>query len=258
MKILVLGHKGMLGHMVCKFFSQYNFEIKTIESKWPNQDFCNSIKQSDCDILINCIGSIPQKIKNNNYDLFSCNFLLPIFLSEHFSGKIIHPSTDCEFSGNSKKLYSKNDIRDATDYYGISKKYAGEYLETKNNIHIIRTSIIGPEINNKCSLLEWLLNNNDDKINGFSNHFWNGITTLQWCKICLSVIDESLTDKLIQIGTDPISKFDLLNIINEIFELNKKIINFSNGNLIYKCLQSDLNVPSIKDQIFELKNWYYI
>jgi dTDP-4-dehydrorhamnose reductase len=132
MKILVLGHKGMLGHVVCKFLSEKGFEIKTLDSKWPNEDFCNSIKNSNCEILVNCIGSIPQKNKTNYYNLFSCNFLLPVFLSEYFSGKIIHPSTDCEFSGKSLELYSKNSLRDADDCYGISKKYAGEYLQDKN------------------------------------------------------------------------------------------------------------------------------
>lgn len=258
MKILVLGHKGMLGHVVCKFLSEHGLEIETIDAKWPTENFCNCIEKSNCEILINCIGSIPQKNKNNHCDLFSCNFLLPVFLSEHFHGTIIHPSTDCEFSGKSEKLYSKNDFRDALDYYGISKKYASEYLEKKNNVYIIRTSIIGPELNNKCSLFEWFLNNNEDKIHGFSNHFWNGITTLEWAKICLLIINKNLNDNFIQIGTNPVSKFNLLNIINEIFALNKKITNFSNGDLVYKCLQSDFKIPSIEEQISELKNWYYI
>ena len=39
MKILVLGHKGMLGHMVYKYFVENNFEISTTSKRWPSSDF---------------------------------------------------------------------------------------------------------------------------------------------------------------------------------------------------------------------------
>ena len=44
MKILILGHKGMLGHMVYKYFNENtSCEILTIDSRWPNEDFVRNI-----------------------------------------------------------------------------------------------------------------------------------------------------------------------------------------------------------------------
>ena len=36
MKVLVLGHKGMLGHMVSKLLSTKGIEVFTTECRWSN------------------------------------------------------------------------------------------------------------------------------------------------------------------------------------------------------------------------------
>lgn len=255
MKLLILGHHGMLGHIVFKYFKQLGFEICITENRFPSKEFCTDIINSDCDFLINCIGCIPQKITSQS-SMMLANFFLPVFLSHNFKGKIIHATTDCEFSGNSIELYSKNSIKDATDIYGQSKILGSNYLLDKHNCHIIRTSIIGFEIDSKKSLLEWFLNNKDKTINGFTNHWWNGITTLEWAKIAHQIIDGKHLNNFIQVGTSPISKFNLLNIFNEVFESRKNIIENNTGQNIFKCLKSDCELKTIKDQIIELKNWY--
>ena len=35
MKILVLGHKGMLGHMVVKYLQDKNVYVNTLKTRWP-------------------------------------------------------------------------------------------------------------------------------------------------------------------------------------------------------------------------------
>lgn len=256
MKILILGHNGMLGHMVKKYMTHKNIEIQTTEYKWPSDEFKKFIKNSNSNYLINCIGCIPQK-KPSWKDYKSVNIKLPLFLSENFNGKIIHPTTDCEFSGNLEinKLYKKNDIKDASDDYGISKSHAIFLLNKKNNIKIIRTSIIGPELNHKVSLFEWFLKQNNI-VNGYKNYYWNGITTLEWAKQCYSLINNwRKYPSTSQIGTEKISKYDLLCLINKIFKTNKKIRPI-NTNIINKCLKSDFSVKSLQNQLIEMKNFY--
>ena len=59
MKVLVLGHKGMLGHMVVKYLQSKNVHVFTMEKRWPlNQQ---GIKTFTGDYIINCIGAIPQR-----------------------------------------------------------------------------------------------------------------------------------------------------------------------------------------------------
>ena len=84
-KILVLGANGMLGHMVKKYL-EYDFIVNTVEHKWPSEEFKQAISNSDDDILINCIGAIPQKTKE-----FKINYELPIWLENNFGSNIIHP-----------------------------------------------------------------------------------------------------------------------------------------------------------------------
>ena len=86
---------------------------------------------------------------------------------------MIHVTTDCVFSGKDGN-YNENSIHDETNDYGISKSL-GELCDAT----IIRTSIIGEEINNKRSLLEWVRSNSGKEINGYENHFGMELLDLQ-------------------------------------------------------------------------------
>ena len=49
--------------------------------------------------------------------------------------------------------------------------------------YLLRGSIVGPERGEGKSLLNWFLSQNSNKVNGFIDHMWNGITTLNFAKI---------------------------------------------------------------------------
>lgn len=252
MKILLLGQNGMLGHIVHKYMLEKGYTVDLCNYRWPSIEFKKYIQNSNAKFLINCIGSIPQK--NNNHELFfSCNTDLPIFLAKNFKGQIIHPTTDCEFFGSSDSsfFYKKNDLQDAKDSYGQSKILATQQLIAYANVKIIRTSIIGPEILNKKSLWEWFIN--CDHPNGFIAHYWNGLTTLQWAKEAeKQMID--FNNELAQIGSNKVSKFQLLNILNEELRLNKNIKELET-NVVNKCLVTDYLVPDIRQQIKDQIKW---
>ena len=83
MKILVLGHKGMLGHMVHKYLSTKNdCELLTTDLRWPSEDFENLIIDfwygQQGDYIINCIGAIHQRTSD-----FDVNTELPIWLDDN-------------------------------------------------------------------------------------------------------------------------------------------------------------------------------
>ena len=61
---LILGHKGMLGNAVLKYFeSQSSKEIisEVTENRWPTDKFKREILEFKGDFIINCIAKIPNR-----------------------------------------------------------------------------------------------------------------------------------------------------------------------------------------------------
>ena len=116
--------------------------------------------------------------------------------------KIIHPGTDCEIDD---------------DDYGNSKREATDYLLREGkNTKIIKTSIIGHELQSNVGLLDWFLKS-QDKVSGYCDVQWNGNTTLQWAKICHDLmLNQKKYGKLIIPSTECISKYTLLQKIKEL------------------------------------------
>ena len=229
--ILVLGHKGMLGHMVHKVLSD-NYEIKTINERFPNW---NKEMFNEVDLIINCIGAIPQKTKE-----FDINWQIPLWLDENTDCNIIHPATDCEIDSSS---------------YGVSKKQASNYIKDHcKTTKIIQTSIIGPELNSNYSLLEWFLSQKGE-VYGYTEAIWNGVTTLEWAKQCKVVIDSWDTKPLLTIlYSNKVSKYELLVRIQELYEKKDVVIMPKNLGKD-KSLKGNIKTKNIEEQLIELRNY---
>ena len=229
MKILVLGHKGMLGHMVHKYLStKEDCELISTDLRWPTEEFKTFTLDFNGDFVVNCIGAIHQRTDN-----FDINTNLPIWLDDNINRcKIIHPGTDCEIDD---------------DDYGNSKRKATEYiLERGTMTKIIKTSIIGPELNTQASLLEWFLNSQNE-VSGYSEAYWNGNTTLQWAKICYDMMCNWDKYEILSIPTtECISKYDLLSEIKKVYDKDIKI---------NKCLNGNMTVGTIAKQLKEMKDF---
>ena len=52
MRILILGHTGMLGHMVHKYLTSKLLTVETAQHRWPSQEFKEFIKDYDGDFII--------------------------------------------------------------------------------------------------------------------------------------------------------------------------------------------------------------
>jgi dTDP-4-dehydrorhamnose reductase len=152
MKIILFGSTGMLGNYIYKYLSHF-YNIECIDRKLFDIETCNWIELENIikytiennDIIINCSGAIPQQ-KCDIRKYIILNTLFPNKLndiSKKHECKYIHITTDCVFSGKHGN-YDENSIHDAEDIYGITKS-----LGENNSMCIIRTSIIGEELNNK-------------------------------------------------------------------------------------------------------------
>lgn len=248
-KILILGASGMAGSMIFTYLKSY-FDIKGLDRSQFNPLIHDITKQNfdKYDYVINCIGIIKQK-ESSIDDLYYINGKFPNLLAENVK-KLIHISSDCVFNGklNLHQSYSSQEIPAPMDDYGKSK-LQGEPI-TKSMV--LRTSIIGPAKDN-YGLFEWFRNNSQNDINGYINHWWSGVTTLELSKIIHKIIEEdSYKVGLYHVGSNKINKYSLLNIINNIFKLNKNIIPYYDINYINRSLISDIECLDINKQILEL------
>ena len=85
-------------------------------------------------------------------------------------------------------------------------------VKHKNTI-TIRKSAIGHELCSKFGLLEWFLNQ-ENKVKGYKNVIFSGLTVLELAKIIdTHIIPRNELNGIFHIAGEPISKLDLLKII---------------------------------------------
>lgn len=245
-KILVLGASGMLGNAVLRIFSQSNEFIVTgtVRSNksinyFPknlhnliisgidieNTDNLHSLfDEVKPNIVINCIGLVKQlSDANNPLTAIPINSLFPHKLASMCASsdaRLIHMSTDCVFTGN-KGMYTEDDIPDAQDLYGISKRL-GEV--SYSNTLTLRTSIIGHELNGNRSLIDWFLSQ-EGSVKGFDKAIFSGLpTTVIGTLIRDYIIPNSTLTGIYHVSAKPISKYDLLLLVADIYGKDIEII----------------------------------
>jgi dTDP-4-dehydrorhamnose reductase len=267
-KILLFGSTGMLGRYIYSYFinhpnltlTKINFRISndTLESL-ENILMENEINEETC--VINCIGLIPQRKSALSMDkeYFLVNSIFPHLLwniCKKYNAKMIQPTTDCVFSGKGGGFYLEHDVHDESNAYGSSKS-----LGEPHGCTIVRTSIIGKELANKKSFLEWVISNNNNKINGFTDHAWNGITCLEYCKIIEQIITKNLFWNGVRhiYSPTPKSKYELACIIADTFSLTIEIEPLESSVALNKTLLSKhdklFEIPELKEQINDLKGF---
>jgi len=263
---LVIGAKGMLGQAVVKYWKKQGWQVVFLERK----DFDivkDEIKVLEkyvrkVDVIVNCAGMIKPRIdKASIEEVLQVNAIFPknlAKLAKKHNKMCFHIATDCVFSGK-KGNYSEVDYCDAEDVYGLSKA-AGDTKECM----CLRTSIIGEEVRNKYSLLEWVKSQKGKTINGFTNHYWNGVTTVYLAEIIEKIVTKRLYKKGIFHIFSPraVTKYRLVQMINKVYDLDIKVqevkaVVFCDRRLvtIYSLARKIVN-KSLKQQIKEMKDFF--
>ena len=276
-KILVVGAAGMAGHMIYKYLrstGKYEvgattrkpvtfFESFAVDVETDLKFFTEIINSAEVDVIVNCIGLLVKPSQDNPAKAAYLNSFLPHlleWLTEDTKTKVIHLSTDCIFDGR-EGPYSEGDIHTETNWYGRSKSL-GELDNGKDLT--MRTSIIGSELKEDgTGLFHWFSKQKGD-VNGYSNHYWNGITTLEMAKQIDRVLDLDfdLTGIYHFCPKTLVTKGDLLVMIKEIWgranveitlapaeeELNKGLVN-------NRMKEYDPEIPPYPKQFEELKQF---
>lgn len=170
---------------------------------------------NDCDVVVNAIGVIKPFIQEDDAEsvkrAIAVNATFPHALAEWTAGsaRVIQIATDCVYSGRDGG-YAEQAVHDALDVYGKTKSL-GEVPAA--HVTHLRCSIIGPEAGTQRSLLEWFLSQPQGAdLKGFTNHRWNGVTTLAFAKICAGIVMHGLELSGVQhvVPGDVVDKHQLL------------------------------------------------
>lgn len=292
MKILLIGSTGMIGSTVSRYF--FSKGIKVIEVNKLGVPIVkqntailfnagtDSISQlldkiTDSEItIINCIGWVKQRIMESDKDSVSkaiyLNSIFPRSLlveAEKRSINVIQPGTDCVFHGRSGR-YTEKSEKDALDIYGVTKILS----EVKSvNLLTIRTSIVGIEQSKNVGLLDWILGQKyHNKVNGFTNHYWNGVTSLHFAKVLFTIVDNLGFKPGVfhLIPKDQVNKYELLQIICEKWDRKDlEVMPIEDLNFVDRTLATqnreynDLlwvksghkDAPSIESMLEEYRAW---
>ncbi|NLF24116.1 MAG: sugar nucleotide-binding protein [Deltaproteobacteria bacterium] len=200
------------------------------------------------------------------------NSMLPYFLDEwaHQHGaKVIQIATDCVYSGKSG-AYRESSPHDALDVYGKTKSLGEPYGKAT---YLIRNSIIGPELVGGCYLLGWFLSQPQGAtLKGFTNHLWNGVTTISFGKVCAGIMRNNLVlERLTHlVPAAPVTKFELLNIFAKYYRRTDLKIEASQaGEDVDRTLSTDhpqasqllwsnagyAEPPTIESMVEEMAAW---
>lgn len=220
MKTLVTGAEGMLAQAILKSGKEAGFKmVSRVHSSLDITSVVqieHELKETKPDIVINCAGIVKYRdFPDDEY--YRVNALAPFQMSKICSQrevKMVQISTDCVFSGDTG-LYNEYDVSDANDVYGKSK-YLGEV--TSDRHLTIRCSFIGL---GKRGILAWLMQQKD-KVKGYKNCKWNGLTAdvLAGEILYLANIDAK---GLIHVFGQDTNKYDLLESANKVFKLGLKV-----------------------------------
>lgn len=211
------------------------------------------------DLVVNCSGIIKPYSEDNLFDTYTINGWFPMQMSWYYNKRFIHITTDCEFNGTDGLAPYKESYRqDPEDHYGLSKYLGNCSYGSK----VFRTSVIGPELEGKLGLLEWVKQQEGKTITGYTNHLWNGITTVQFGKIIDHVAetnDEWPRNGLFNIFSTDISKYNLVKKIAERYEV-KVTIEPGDADIavdrrlmtMYPEVIEHLAIPDLKTMLNEL------
>ncbi len=271
-RIIVFGANGMLGRYVTAYFKREPYEVLGI-TRQELDLFTTTIASiiiyltelfQAGDVIINCAGMI-NKRQVNEMEMYKVNSLFPQVLSRVCNSKkswLYHITTDCVYTGQNG-MYYKEAPHDSMDSYGLSKSL-GEPLSPVQDLYtcVIRTSIIGEEHNNR-SLVEWVKSNRGQKVNGYTNHWWNGVTCLELAKQIYQLRHVHFTPGLLVLvskykGADSINKYDLVQEISNVYDLGLTIAPYQTPQKYDRTLYlgtATVVETDLKDQIVAMRDF---
>jgi dTDP-4-dehydrorhamnose reductase len=242
----------MLGRDVVRWLREQGNDVATSEARFGFLDddpLISDVVAARRPVIVNCAAVLPGRANADSQWLV--NALLPIRLATILGDnqRLIHASTDGVFSGGSGP-YRVEDRPDAVDTYGRSKR-AGEWAAQAGGVVVIRTSILGTS----SGLLGWLLEQSGE-VDGFVNHKWSGVTTLEWARRIGDIIRiPDRRSRIEHLASPAVSKFELLNAAARSFGRPVRVRRSEAPLSVDRSLVPTIATDLITHQLDELWRW---
>jgi len=273
MDFLVLGAGGMAGHTIGLYLTERGHTVTGFDRKPVT--YCRSvvgdaerpdtldpiIADGHFDVVINCIGLLNWFAEARHASAVYLNSYLPHHLADltrETPTRIIHMSTDCVFSGD-RGSYTETDAPDGRSFYDRSKAL-GELDDDKNLT--LRNSIIGPDTNPAgIGLLNWFMQQRGE-IQGYRRAMWTGLTTLELAKAMEAAAAEGAHGLYNMVYDEPISKYDLLGLLNTHLRHDAITITpadtvVADKSLVRTRFDFSYRIPSYRVMVAELADWMH-
>ncbi len=271
-KILIIGSKGMAGHVIYHYLRSHsdfviidiarNNDYHTPSYQLSVTDFGSLTKILETEkpnYVINCIGILNNEAEENPDNAILLNSYFPHFLARMGSildFKLIHISTDCVFNGKTGG-YTEHSEKNGVGFYAQTKSL-GEV--TYGNNLTLRTSIIGPELKKTgIGLFHWFMQQ-CGTIRGYRNAYWTGVTTIELAKAILSAIEKNISGLHHLVYEKKINKYDLIILFKKIFKMGSITIEpYDEYNIDKSLIKTndlfDYKVPSYSSMVKEMRHW---
>lgn len=274
-KVLILGGSGMLGSMVADCLSRDPGLEVTATTRGPELaarcraalggvrwHALDAARADDAegarllegfDWVVNAVGIIKPLIRDDDAAQVEravrVNALFPHALArwaERAGARVLQIATDCVYDG-SRGHYRESDAHDPVDVYGKTKSLGEVHSPA---VHHLRCSIVGPEFKEPKSLLEWFLGQpRGARVNGFTNHNWNGVTTLHFARLCGGVIKAGPALGHVQhvVPAGEVTKYEMLGLFARWFGRDDVEINPSEAGVVIDRTLSTANEELNRD-----------
>jgi dTDP-4-dehydrorhamnose reductase len=242
-KVLVVGATGMLGSMVCRVLSAKGHTVVATQRRDAGRPDHLEIASdaagvdrllsahAPLDLVVNCAGITDGQARTGRevWQAALVNGAFPRQLgeaAERIGSRVVHVSTDGVFRGGPRPLLEDSPC-DAATVYGMTKRL-GE--ADGPSFLSVRCSIVGPAPNGR-GLLAWLLARpRGATVSGWTNHVWNGVTTLQLAEWIAPLVAARAFDRLRAASpvlhyapNRPISKYRLLRLFARLFRPDVRV-----------------------------------
>lgn len=216
---------------------------------------------SEGDYVVNCVGLTKSRIDEKSIDSRSLAVRLNVDFPNSLAAsaeprriRVLQVATDCVYSGG-KGSYLETDRHDALDVYGKSKSL-GE-APSANVMHL-RCSLIGPELGRESLFFEWIRRQPfGAEINGYTNHLWNGLTSITFGKITAGIILNGLFQAGIQhlVPRDKVTKDQLVRL--ELAGLKRADVTVSSTQDVASVDRTlKTNNPDLNLRLFEAAGYF--
>jgi len=248
----------MLGTAMVHVLTQAGHQVHAIDRLQFDaaRDSVRHLNFDGVNYVVNALGLINRRMTTEADSFYLVNSVFPRVLADACAARnvrLIHISTDCVFDGRDGP-YTEASETTAADLYGRSKA-----LGEPANALVIRTSIIGPERQHLYSLLAWFLAQSGS-CRGYTNHHWNGMTTLQLSRVVDQIMQADLyVHGLRHVFSNDVSKYELLSLMREAYQRDIVIEPYEDAaakdnrlRTVHPEFMAHLVIPNLRAQLAEL------